>query len=273
MNRGILIAVVVVLAGGGGWYWYQHRAEKPAEPVTEQPVAEVAPGPVDAPPDAIAHPIETPATPDAPALPALAESDAPITADLDKLAGEGTVLAWLMPEGVARRFVATVDNLPRNHLAERSRALRGAPGRFEVERTVVDETTGEERIMTASGNVHRYDGAIAALQALDMQQVAALYRHWYPLFQQAYEDLGYPGRYFNDRVVAVIDHLLETPIPTELPLLVQPKVLYQYADPALEARSAGQKLMMRLGPEHAAVVKAQLSRLRAAITNDINKKE
>ncbi len=277
MNRGIVIAVLVVLAGVGGWYWYQQRqAAAPDETFIEEPaVSGVMPDQVEQPeqPEAIQHPIEQPETVDAPMLPAMGESDAPLTADLARLAGESAVLTWLVPDSVVRRFVATVDNLPRNHVAERSRPLRAAPAPFAVERTTIDAVSGEERIVVAASNTARYNGAVAALQALDMQQVAAVYRRWYPLFQQAYEDLGYPGRYFNDRVVAVIDHLLETPVPTEPPELVQPRVLYQYADASLEARSAGQKLLIRMGPEHAAAVKAQLAALRAAIANDINTKE
>ena len=38
-----------------------------------------------------------------------------------------------------------------------------------------------------------------------------MYKQYYPLFQQAYVDLGYPEGYFNDRLVEVIDHLLATP--------------------------------------------------------------
>jgi hypothetical protein len=178
------------------------------------------------------------------------------------------VLSFLMPDGIARRFVATVDNLPRTHVAERSRALRGVPGPMVVERTVIDTTTGEERIVLSPGNAARYDGAIAALQRLDMRLVAATYRRFYPLFQRSYEDLGYPGRHFNDRVVAVIDHLLQTPVPDEPLQLVQPKVLYEFADRSLESRSAGQKLLIRMGPEHAAAVKAQLTALRAEIANN-----
>ena len=45
-------------------------------------------------------------------------------------------------------------------------------------------------------------------------RAVALYARLYPLFQQAYEELGYPGRYFNDRLVEVIDDLLATPEPT-----------------------------------------------------------
>ena len=65
------------------------------------------------------------------------------------------------------------------------------------------------------------------------------YRHFYPLFQQAYVDLGYPDGYFNDRLVEVIDHLLATPDVAGPIKLTQPSVFYQYADPSIEERSAG----------------------------------
>ena len=41
----------------------------------------------------------------------------------------------------------------------------------------------------------------------------ALYARLYPLFQQAHEELGYPNGTFNDRLVAVLDHLLLAPEP------------------------------------------------------------
>ena len=41
--------------------------------------------------------------------------------------------------------------------------------------------------------------------------------------------------------------------------------MFTYADPTLEARPAGQKLLLRMGPENAAVVKTKLRELRAII--------
>ncbi|RPJ48250.1 MAG: DUF3014 domain-containing protein, partial [Betaproteobacteria bacterium] len=80
-------------------------------------------------------------------------------------------------------------------------------------------------------------------------------------------ELGYPKGHFNDRLVAVIDHLLEAPELKTPVALVRPKVLYLYADPELEARSAGQKMLMRMGAEHAGRVKTTLREIRAAIAN------
>jgi hypothetical protein len=96
----------------------------------------------------------------------------------------------------------------------------------------------------------------------------ALYRTLRPLFQQAYEDLGYPSRSFNTRLVNVIDHLLETPTVLDPIRLVQPRVVYQYADPQLEALSPGQKWLIRMGPANGLVVKAKLREIRAELLSN-----
>ena len=85
------------------------------------------------------------------------------------------------------------------------------------------------------------------------------------MLQESYLRLGYPDGYFNDRAVAVIDHLLTTPEPIEAIYLVRPHVLYQFADAELEALSSGQKLLLRMGADHTATIKKILSDLRALI--------
>ena len=99
----------------------------------------------------------------------------------------------------------------------------------------------------------------------DPDALVDLYRRYYPRLQAAYVDLGYPDGYFNDRVIEVIDHLLETPDSTAPASLVRPHVLYEFADPELEALSAGQKLLIRMGPENATRSKAALAQLRERI--------
>jgi hypothetical protein len=94
----------------------------------------------------------------------------------------------------------------------------------------------------------------------------AFYVKHYQVFQSAYEELGYPNRYFNDRLVEVIDHVLSTPDVREQLKLVQPKVYYTLADPDLESLSAGQKILIRIGPGNAAKVKAKLLKFRQALT-------
>jgi hypothetical protein len=44
-------------------------------------------------------------------------------------------------------------------------------------------------------------------------------------------------------------------------------VLYQFADPELERRSAGQKVMMRMGADNARRVKAKLREIRRELVS------
>ncbi len=106
---------------------------------------------------------------------------------------------------------------------------------------------------------------VGVVRKLDMKQVADVYLRFYPLFQSSYRDLGYPNGYFNDRLVQVIDSLLATPQPAGPVELTRPNVMYTFADPTLEALPAGQKLLLRMGPNNEAAVKAKLKELRAIV--------
>jgi Protein of unknown function (DUF3014) len=244
----LLIAIAVFL--------YLNRTP-PAPPPTAAPPAPPAPEAAAPAEPVIEHPVQPPA--EAPAPVALDASDAPLATALRSLFGAERVEKWLFPDRLVRRFVATVDNLPRSTVSMKVRSLQPVSGSFAAERA------GEELVI-APANAARYTPYVQAFERVDAKQFAGVYLRYYPWFQQAYEELGYPKAYFNDRLVAVIDHLLATPEPIGPVKLVQPKVLYQYADPNLESLSAGQKALVRMGPDNARRVKAKLRALRAEIT-------
>ncbi|MGE5160366.1 MAG: DUF3014 domain-containing protein [Betaproteobacteria bacterium] len=243
-------------------YFFWPQAEPPALP----PTAAVAPAeppaaPTPAPPaePVIEHPVEAVKPPEAAPPLALDDSDGPVAAALGHLLGNERLRQWFHVDAMVRRFVATVDNLSRPTVALKVRSLRPVPGAFEVVRD-------GDAITVSAGNAARYATYVQALERVDAKQLAGVYLRFYPLFQQAYEELGYPKAYFNDRLVASIDHLLAAPEPPAPLRLAQPKVLYEFADPELEALSAGHKAMLRLGPDNARRVKAKLRALRAEIT-------
>lgn len=193
-----------------------------------------------------------------PPLPALDDSDADARAALAGAAGEALVDQHLVPDDVIRKLVATVDNLPREALWIKSRAVPPVEGRLLVE--------GPEGARVLSpANFLRYAPLAQLVGAVDARALASAYRQHYPLLQQAYEELGYPGRQFHNRALEVIDHLLATPAVDGPIRLEQPHVLYTFADPRLETLSPGQKIMLRVGPENAAVFRAKLIELRAAL--------
>jgi hypothetical protein len=260
----IAVGIVLVLAIGGGAWWYFNR---PASTLEQEPMSDegrMATLPDKAESPAIQHPLENPPATDA-ASAAPADPEAAVTAQLVALLGQPFVTEWVIPETLVRRLVATTDNLSRNTRIEPVRALRAPVTPLLVEREIVDASTAAEHIVLSERNFARYDAIVVVLADLDMKQAAAAYRNVYPLLQKAYEDLGYPDRYFNDRMVETIDHLLATPEPEGPITLVQPKVMYQYEDASLEQRSAGQKLLLRMGVAHARTVKQKLKELRDQI--------
>jgi hypothetical protein len=207
---------------------------------------------------AIQHPVPPAAEQQTP-LPPLDQSDPVVRDSLIGLLGKPAVAKFVVPHQVIRDFVVTVDNLPRKKVAAELRPLQPTPGD-----TAVDQQGGST--MLSQQNYARYAALMNVVGSTDPKALAAVYFRLYPLFQQAYENLGYPGKYFNDRMVQAIDSLLATPDVQGPIALVRPKVFYQFADPKLEALPAGQKLLIRMGPQNAGIIKAKLQQFRAAIT-------
>ncbi len=249
MRWALLVAAVAAMATGL-MLWQKPPADPEAPPPVEAPrEAEQSHYPVPS-PEVLPEP--------AAALPPLDGGDAAVRAELEGTVGKGPVEAFLLPTEFLRRFVALVDSLDRHPVPLQFRPVK------HVEGVPATQPQGDSFLLLDE-DARRYEPWVAALQAVDSRKLAALYLRYYPLLQKAYEDLGYPGGYFNDRVVKVIDHLLAAPDIVEPIELVRPKVLYLYADPALEQRSWGQKTLIRMRPHNASVVKAKLSEIRGII--------
>lgn len=290
-TKWLLLVLAIAAIGYGGWYareyWAaQNRATPPEAVAPAAPAPEAALPAVE--PEPSAPPVvPPPAAEGAPQHP-LPESTADTLPADDALALDRWVGQWLSSQaqkfvvtpGVAHHIVATIDNLPRSHAAPRLWPIYPVGGKMEL---APPTQSGGQGMQIATSNSARYDGVVGFVTSLEPAQVAQWYRQAYPVLQQSYENLGYPGKYFNDRLVAVIDHLLATPEP-QAPLAVQlvqvqtpeagqapnppqqPWLRYEFVDARLQALSAGQKILLRIGAEHRLVIKAYLQALRAQIT-------
>ncbi len=257
---GILIAVLV-------WVFYSQQ-----EPPVEEKVV-IAPPPIEKAPEkpVIQHPVTTTPEEEAVAAPVIAperplpdlkESDTPMAEILAKLFADKNLDRFFILEHFIERFVVMVDNLPRQQLPKTHRPIKQTPGIFLAQ--------GERDQLTIDpANYQRYTPLVKMLSALSTKQVVAVYKRLYPLFQEAYEGLGYPDAYFNDRLIEVIDHLLATPQVADPVFLAQPKALYLYADPELEALSAGRKILIRSGLENAIKLKSILRDYRQELASGI----
>lgn len=257
----ILVAVGVLIAGS---LWYFRDDLFPAD---EEPVAvRVAPAeevPVE--PSGPGHPIPVSEITESGEhklvpLPSLDDSDSYFLLALVDIFGN-QVEPVLVKQDLIDKIVVTIDNLPRKHVAEKLRPVGRLKGDFSV-----DPTEDDDQFYLSADSYARYDALVGLISNADLGAVAEVYRRFYPLFQESYVRLGYPNAYFNDRAIEVIDHLLLTPTPEQPILLVRPHVLYEFADPELADLSSGQKLLMRMGVEHAEKIKTVLQELRARIS-------
>ena len=256
----LLIGLVLAIAlGAAAWYY---RDEIFAPPVPETPVVSPVPAePVadEGPRYPMPEPMEDPVSGELVPLPTLDDSDGYFLLEVGGAFGPA-IESLLVREAVIDRLVASVDSLTRSKLPEQIRPVGGLQASFKA------DPGSDDKLVLGKTSYARYDALVAQIYYADIDTVYDTYRRFYPLFQKAYEQLGYPNAYFNDRLVEVIDHLLETPVPAAPIVLVRPNVLYEFADPGLEALSSGQKLMLRMGPDNSAQLKRLLEKFRARLT-------
>ena len=194
------VAVLAVVAAVAAYlYLYLERQAEEPEPASEPPVPEVIEEPQ------IRHPIppvETEPEELPEPLPPLDESDTAAQQTFAALAGEQENAELLLPEGIIRRMVATVDNLPRPKLAPKLRPVAPPAGHFLV-------SGNDENPVLSPENYSRYTPFVELVASIPADQLADAYFRYYSLLQQAYEELGYPAAYFNDRLVEVIDDIVD----------------------------------------------------------------
>ena len=254
------VAVIVVLLAIAAFaaYWFWPFTQPPVIPPSEPRIVAPPAPPPPAEPQGPQNPIPPSTEPQPQPLPTVKESDPAMRDAITGVVGKETFQRYFVPEQIVHRIVATIDNLPRKSYAQRLSPVKTPAGQFQV-------TGKDQALEIAPSNAQRYAPYVRALDAIDTSKLVAAYLRLYPLFQQAYVDLGYPNGYFNDRLVEVIDNLLEAPDVKGPIRLTVPHVLYEYADPDLQSRSAGQKLLIRMGPENEAKVKAKLREIRAKV--------
>ncbi|TQV70741.1 DUF3014 domain-containing protein [Exilibacterium tricleocarpae] len=266
----IAAGMLVVLLVGVGFYFWSSQRDRESEILDTTAVAP----PVDTAPEPQVELDSQQETPPPPSFAEQAEAEAqaeppvelPPLNNSDERARElaaglsPNLPDWLVPDELIRKFVLAVNVTSRGELSRKYPPIVPPKQAF-----VATKVTGNTFTMPAA-SYRRYDPYVALLGAINMQDVAVLYRQYYPLLQAAHEELAQTKAGFHATLLRAIDNLLTAPeIDGELPL-VRTSVLYQYADPDLEKLPATHKLLLRMGAENTRELKRALRELRTALT-------
>lgn len=241
---GWLVAVVVIAAAAiAAWLLLGPELPEDEAPDAEPPVEDVAPAP--------GPPSETVEEPEE--LPPLDASDELVRRLAQGLSRHPELSRWLATDELVRRFVLLADNVAVG-LVPRDEVPVRPEGEFQVQ----EAEDGEVRRIDPE-SYERYDTAAAVFASLDTEGTIELYRRLGPLVDSAsQEHLGYGSERFDETLRRATLHLLEVPVPTEPPAVLQRAVAYEYVDPRLEDLSDAQKQLLRMGPENQRVVQRKL---------------
>src|SRR5258708_15206661 len=220
-NPWLAVAAIGIAAWLGAFY-FRYSLEQPTAPAPSAAPPPAVPAPTAEP--AVRHVLEMPPSS---SLPTLENSDSLLRDSAAGLIGKQAFTDLIVPTQLVRRVVATVDNLPRSTAPTRAMPFNPVPGAFD------------------GANFERYAPYVQVIEALDARALVQGYARLYPLFQRAYEELGFPGKYFNDRLMEAIDDLVAAPELATPPKVLRSRVLASDAGASLGALGVSRKSTSR----------------------------
>ncbi len=237
----VLVVGLACLSAGLGVYWHHSRVQPEALPA---PVAQ-AQVPV-APPEPN------------PSLLTLEQGEDLIRAKSAQLAAHAKLVEWLASEDFIRCFVSAVDAVAASKSPRRGLVFWRPRKKFSV-------VTKDDGLGLDPRSYARYNLAAEAFQSVDAQAAASLFKDLKPVFQAAYQELGYQNRDFEDTMIRAMQELLKTPVVEGRIRLNEKVISYSMADEHLEALSPAQKHLVRMGPKNTAKIQAKLRELAKAL--------
>ncbi len=265
-NKTVLIgaAVVVLVVILGVVFFWPSKPEPAPTPVAIPTLSpSIAPTPSLSPTATPTPYVATPTPTPVPTPPPLNNSDAQVKADLTKTPSGAELASMLTDEEVVRKVVRAVYGLSQGRIVRQYRPITSPKGQF-VSQKIGQQTrdTEQELYRISRENYARYANYVSLFAALNTDALVSLYEFYLPTFESAYQELGIGQGNFHSTALKAIDVLLDTPTSQEAILLVQPSVMYQFADPSLEKLPQAHKLMLRMGQENSEALKLELETLK-----------
>lgn len=257
MNRtAVIVAAVAVVLIVVGWLVFRSAEEPPPPPpapVETEPASTQELPPTPSLPVTEPEPEAVPEAP--PPLPPVAESDEFVRERLEPM---GLPESWLEVGDYVPRLAVLAENAARGQIPRRQLQFLTLSEPFKV----IEQ---DDSMYVDPAGYDRYDTYVTQLESIDVDQLASLLRTIEPLLGDALREIGVTTP--PDNVLeSAITQVLDAPEPSSGRVeLERVSLVYQFADPKLEALPPLQKQLVRMGPENARRVKAYLRELAAAL--------
>ena len=198
--------------------------------------------------------------PEPPPEPTVTEetADAYARETIGSVNGGKALAQFVAGDYIVERAVAIVDALRRGEVPYKLLPV----GRPSKSFPISDD--GLRVTMDASG-FSRYDGFAQWVAGIDVIAIVELLNDYEQIATEALSRMGVGDFDIRSAVLAATTEILATPIAPQSAELMKREANWVYMDPELEALSALQKQVLRMGPENAEIIQAKARELRGAV--------
>ena len=255
---GVVVLACVAIGLGLYYYFFYMRAPKPPAPVPK-PIVKEAP-PLPPPPPKVVREEEKKEIPPV-ILPKLGQSDEGIREKAKGLSLIPMPADWLKIDNIIRRITAAVDSIAEGQSPRASFKSLAPKKNFTLQKK-------GEKLYINPQSYTRYNLLADVFESLSTEGMVRVYKEFKPLFQEAYQELGYKDRDFQDTLIRAIKELLRAPVVKSDIALEEKVISYStagMADEKLEDLSDAQKHLLRMGPKNTAKVHGKLREIAQAL--------
>ncbi len=285
----IAFIIVVMIAIGIGWQFTGDKSEpvvidESVLIVEEVPkTVETSPTPIVEIPTVVVDEEIIEAVEDI--LPLLDNSDDWLKLKLPEITWRKELLKLIIDEDMIRRFVVFTDNFAQGVIAyEYSPFILPNTKFIPGVESVNFKQTVKKQEKTSSGSPlpvkqqvwqwnenssRRFSLYVDLLRSMDSEYLVQWYSEIKPLLDEAYSELGYDDD-FTRTLQDAITRVLDMELPKSSMALIQPSVMYKFANPELEALPDTDKLLLRLGKDNLLVMKSVLLELHEKLAQQEN---
>ena len=233
------LVILGVLIGA----WWMSRRSAPTMPAAKAVTSTEAPI------------TTTPPTP----LPPLDQMDSMMRSLLGALSNHPEVAKWLATDGLVKQLAMAIDAAAQGKTPARNFKVVAPASPFATARR-------NNRRAIDPASYKRYDSLVGAVTSMDASEVAKVYKTIKPRLNEAYRNAGHPDGDVDRAVQAALDTLLETPVVQDPVAVVEGKgALWIFGDSRLEALTASQKQLLRMGPQNVDAMLVWLRALKAGL--------